>query len=240
MPKSNILITIYLLNDFTIEEIAKSLLKNAKYLQYIEYVIEECKDVLKLYGEFMKLIDKNYFKNKMYIPDVLYRFVWITDHRNKEINISYYLYGYLCLGDIGYLDILSYELSEEKVIINLIENKTKNISLLAQLYKFYNKDEKLWNLLIDSNYQYLLLSNIETLKKRYNNELYNHFKEEFYNILQEDKNREVYHKASKYIKAISELNDGEKLVDKIIDDLKKSDFQRCSALFNEINSALKK
>ena len=233
VPKSNILITIYLLNDFSMDECAKSLLKNAKYLQYIDYVIEHNNDVLDLYKKFIKLVENNYFKNKMYIPDVLYRFVMITDFENKDISLSHDLYSFLCLGHIEYLKVLSYSLSEEKVI-HFVENKTKDIFLLIKLYKFYNKKEKLWNLLIDSNYRYLLLDNVDILKEKYNYELYNHFINEFYNILKQGKSREIYHNASKYISAILQLNNGKELVEKIVVDLRSSDYQRCFALFDEI------
>jgi hypothetical protein len=238
IPKSNILITIYILKDFTIEESASLLLKNAKYLQYVDYVIENSKNVLKLYSEFMKLIEKNYFKNKTYLPEVLYRFVSITDHENDDININHYLYSYLCLGKIEYLKILSYYLNDKK-IISLIESKTKDITLLIKLYKFYNNEDKLWNLLINSNYKYLLLDNIEVLKNKYNDELYSYFIKEFYNILKESKNREAYHKAAKYISAILNLNNGKELVDQIILELKQSEYQKCSALFDEINKTIK-
>ena len=94
--------------------------------------------------------------------------------------------------------------------------------------------------MINSNYRYLLLDNINILKEQYNDELYNHFITEFYNILKMGKNRDIYNKASKYISAISKLNNGEKLVEKILIDLKKSDYQKCSALFDEINNAIYK
>ncbi len=238
IPKSNILITIYLLNDFTTREVANSLLKNAKYLEYIDYIIENSNNVLELYSEFMNLINNNYFKNKMYIPDILHRFASITNYENKDININHYLYSYLCLSKTEYLDLLGYYLSEDK-IISIIESKTKDTLLLLKLYKFYNKKEKLWNILINSNYKYLLLDKIEILKDKYNDELYNYFINEFYNTLKEGKNRDIYHKSAKYIKAISKLDNGEELVAKIIKDLKNSDYQKCSALFDEINNSLK-
>ena len=86
----------------------------------------------------------------------------------------------------------------------------------------------------------MLLDNISLLKDKYNDELYNHFIEEFYTILKEGKSREIYHKASKYIWAIRQLNDGEELVNEIIINLKKSEYQKCSALFDEIKMTLDK
>ena len=239
VPKANILIAIYLLNDFSIYECANSLLKNAKYFQYVEYIIEHNNNVLELYKKVIKLIENNYLKNKMYIPDLLYRFVMITDFENKEIVFMHDLYSFLCLGHSVYLRALSRSSSQEK-IIQLVENKTKDIFLLIKLYEFYDEKEKLWNLLIDGNYRYLLLDNIDVLKDKYNDELYNHFINEFYNILKEGKNRDVYHKASKYINAIFQLNNGCDLVNKILTDLRKSDYQKCSALFDEINNAIKR
>ena len=58
VPKSNVLIAIHLFNDFTITECANLMLKNAKYLQYIDYIIENSNDVMNLYKSFMKLIEK--------------------------------------------------------------------------------------------------------------------------------------------------------------------------------------
>ena len=121
----------------------------------------------------------------------------------------------------------------------ITENKTKDIFLLIKLYKHYDKKEKLWNILINSNYRYLLLDNIEILKDKYNQELYAHFISEFYNILKLGKSRDIYNKASKYINAISKLNNGNELVEEILIDLKNSDYQKCSALFDEINKILK-
>ena len=56
-------------------------------------------------------------------------------------------------------------------------------------------------MLINSNYRYLLSDNIEILKDKYNEELYDHFINEFYNILKLGKNRDIYNKASKNIYA---------------------------------------
>lgn len=57
--------------------------------------------------------------------------------------------------------------------------------------------------------------------------------------MKEGKSRETYHKASKYISAISKLNNGKELVEKIVMDLRKLDYQKCSALFDEIDKTIK-
>ena len=121
-----------------------------------------------------------------------------------------------------------------QLVVYMITSKIKNISLLTKLYKYLDEHEKLWNLLKDTNYEYMLLDHISILKRKYNNDLYNHSKERFYTILKEGKSRVVYHNAAKYIIAIRQLNDGEKLVNEIINDLKISEYQKCSALFDEI------
>ncbi len=237
IPKSNILIALYIFNDYSLKELANSLLKNAKYLGYVDYVVEDSKNVLDLYTEFMKLIDKGYLKNKIYIPEILYRFVCVTEHENKEINKDHYLYSYLCLGKSEYLDMIGLFMTEDKIIKD-IEKKTKDIYLLVKLYNHYHKPEKLWNLLINSTHKSLLYNNVEMLKDKYNDELFNYFESEFYNTLKEDKNRQVYHQAARNIEAIAKLNNGEELVNKIINDLKKSDYKKCLALFDEINKVI--
>lgn len=48
----------------------------------------------------------------------------------------------------------------------------------------------------------------------------------------------MYHRASVYIAAISKLDDGKTLVNKIIANLKISDYQKCLALFDEIKKVI--
>lgn len=235
IPKSNLLINIYLLNDYSNKELAYSLYKNPKYLKYVNYVVEH--NSIDLYYEYIKLINKNYLINKQYVPNVLNEFYFKYD--NDEIRLNYLLYSYLCLKKTDYLEILKHLISEDK-IINMVEVKTKDVITLTNLYKFFDKKEKLWNLLINSNYNYLLLDNVEILRDKYNDELYNHFINNFYDTLKEGKSRDVYNKASTYVKAISKLNNGYEYVNEIISDLKDSDYKRCSALFEEISNSIKK
>lgn len=233
ISKSNVLITLYILKNFTVSELANSLLKNAKYSEYVDYVINNNDNSKKLYSEFIKLINIYYFKNKSYILDVLYSFGKKNNFEDEDILFNTALYGFLCNEDISYLNILNSFLSEKNAI-RLIESKTKNVFLLIKLYRFYDKKEKIWNLLINSNYSYLLINNIDVLKDKYNDELYKHFINEFYAVLKEGKKGEVYSKAMRYIKAILSLNDGEKYIYDLIIDLKDSEYKKCSLLFDKI------
>lgn len=236
-PKANVLINIYLLKKCSLDEEANLIFKNAKYLKFVEYVIYHSNDVKKLYNKYLSLIEKDYVKHREFIPDILYYFLDFIDYEDKNMKITHYLYSYLCLKDVMYLKILNMDLSKNE-IISMIENKTKDITLLTQLYAFFDEKSKLWNLLNNSKYQYKLIDNIDVLKDKYNKELYNYFINEFYDTLKEGKNRDVYHEASKYLKAISKLNDGQEYISNIINDLKNSDYQKCVALFDEINKAL--
>jgi len=45
IPKSNVLITIYLLNNYNSQETAESLVKDCKYTEYVDYIIENSNDI---------------------------------------------------------------------------------------------------------------------------------------------------------------------------------------------------
>ena len=235
VPKSNVLITIYLLKNYSLKETATYLLKNAKYLECVDYIVENSEDYLCLYNEIMKVIKNNYFTAKRYLPDLLYRFVSISDHENKDIYYSYGLYSVLCCGDIGYLSILDNYASKDKIIQD-IEIRCKDAFILIKVYKYYSETNKLWNLLNNDEYKYLFMNCIDELKIEHNAELYDYFIEQFYETLKIDKKREIYQKAAKYVAAISKLSNGKELVEELITSLKKSEYQKCFSLFEEIDN----
>lgn len=235
IPKSNTLIALYILQDNNLIDTANMIYNNSKYSNFVEYVIRKNNNKNGLYKEFLKLIDKNYLKNKEYIPDVLGIFS-IFDPDNIEKMKIEYLYSFICLENYNYLNLISNECSEEEVL-SFVESKTKNINVLTMLYRFYNKIDEIWNLYIKNENNYLLINNIDILKVKYNTDLYNCFKKEFYNTLSNGKNREIYYLACKYISAINELNNGDKYINNIIKDLEKSEYSKCKALFEEIEKA---
>ncbi len=237
VPKSNVLIIIYLLRNYSVKETSSSLLKNAKYLEYIDFVVENIGDYLQLYDEVMRGLKNNFFAVKRYIPDLLYRFVHVSNFENKNIYYNFGLYSFICNGNVEYLRILE-NLATKSKIIRDIEEICKDIFILIELYKHYDEGNKLWELLNNNKNKCLFINNIEALKEEHNNELYCYFIEQFYETLKIDKKSDVYKKASKYVKAILKLYNGEDYVDDLIANLKKSEYQKCSALFGEINQAI--
>ena len=84
------------------------------------------------------------------------------------------------------------------------------------------------------------MQNVEFLKDNYNDELLKYFKERFYEVVAIEKSRDNYKKAATYIGAIYKLNDGERLVNELINELKSSEYSKRIALFDEINNAITK
>lgn len=240
IPKSNILIVIDLLrNEIDYHKAAELLLKNAKYEEYTDYLFNKYVDYNKLFSEFVKLIDKYVFTRKQYISNLLYRFVCLTDYCNKDMVYVFEIYSFLCTNNNTYLNMIDKNIDYNKVIKD-IESKTKNVLILSNLYIYYNTKEKLWNLLNNESNRYLLINYVDELKEKYTDELYNFFEKQFYLILKTGKKREVYAKASVFVGSINKLDEGYDKVMNIVNDLKKSEYQKCIALFDEINKVLKK
>lgn len=237
LPKSNILLVIYKLSNFNIEETAQSLWYNAKYETYVEHVINNHSNHQELYQNILSLIEKNPDYNKQYIPQLLFAFHNSNETMQKRVYFDYFIYDYLNSGDKNDLHILE-KYSSKDTIIEVIQQKTKKVILLANLYSYFKMHSELWNLLTLKNNKHLLIDYIEALKDLYQNELYDHFINLFYTTLKIEKSRENYRKAAIYIKAISQLQDGDTLVTKILNDLKISNYNKCIALFDEIKKAL--
>ena len=86
---------------------------------------------------------------------------------------------------------------------------------------------------------YRLIGNINVLKEQYNNEIFTYLKSRFYDIINSEKSRECYGRACYYIKCMKELDNGEKLIDDLINELKNSEYSKRKALFDEIFNAVK-
>lgn len=240
-PKSNILITIHLLSATSIKDQAQSLLKNAKYISYVEFIIKNSEDYQKLYREFKKQVGINYQKNKQYIPDVFNVFIVASDYRDHSLFYDYSLYGFLCKEDVAFIKILesTSHKTPKTMFIKEVESKTDKVYVLAKLYDHFEEVDKLWNLIFDNDYKHLLIQHIDALKGSYNDELYQYFHEQFYTILKSEKSRDNYRKSCSFIKAIFLLQNGDQLVDSIKSNLRLSEYKKCKALFEEIDNILK-
>lgn len=235
IPKSNVLIAIYLLNNYNINEMAKSLIKNCKYPEYVDYIIENATDCDALYNEFDKMVEDEKYLNKEWIAKIYYNF-YLKILDDKMYN-KYLYYDFLYSKDLG--DLISLKNTTEfEYYINKIIRNTKDVITLERTYAFLDYKEELFNLLFNKENEYRLIMNIELLKDNYNNQLLNYFRDRFFKVVALEKTRENYKKAAKYIEAIYRLNDGEKMATELIEELKKSEYSKRIALFDEINSAI--
>lgn len=122
--------------------------------------------------------------------------------------------------------------------INKMVNSTKDVITLEKIYNFLDNKEELFKLLFNKDNEYRLMANIEVLKDNYNNQLLKYFKDRFYEVVAVEKSRDNYRKAATYIGAINKLNDGEKIINELISELKNSEYAKRTALFDEIDKAI--
>lgn len=115
---------------------------------------------------------------------------------------------------------------------------TKDVITLEKIYIFLDNKEELFKLLCSKDNEYRLMANIEVLKDNYNNQLLKYFKDRFYEVVATEKSRDNYKKAATYIGALNKLNDGVKIVNGFISELKDSEYSKRIALFDEIDKVI--
>lgn len=235
IPKSNVLISIYLLNEYNLQEIAGLLIKNCKYTEYVDYIIGNSGDCKDLYENFNTKVKNEKYLNKEYIAQIYYNFyLRLLD---DEIYNQYCYYDFLYNKDFSNLISLKKTDRFEYYINKMIKN-TKDVITLEKIYIFLENKEELFKLLFKKENEYRLMANIDLLKGNYNNELLKYFKERFYEVLAEEKSRDNYRKAAVYIEALYRLNDGKRIVDELIRELKNSEYSKRIALFDEIHKVI--
>ena len=235
VPKSNVLIIIYLLNDFNIEETARLLVKNCKCIEYVDYILENTKDCNKLYNEFDKVVEKEKYINKEYIAKTYYNFY--LEILDDEIYNKYLYYDFLYSKDMGDLIKLKNTPRFDYYIDKMIQD-TKDVYTLEKIYIFLDRKEELFKLLFKQENEYRLMANIENLRDNYNDKLLKYLKTRFYEVVATEKNRNNYKKAATYVGTISRLNNGESLVLELINELKNSGYSKRIALFDEIKKVI--
>ena len=237
VPKSNVLIIIYTLSDYSIEETVQLMIKNCKYEEYIDYIIKNYDNVNDLYKEFNKCVEKEKYINKEYIAKAYYSFYLVLS--NGEAYDKYLYYSFLFSKNTQYLSILK-DSSRFNYYLDKIINNTNDVVILENVYLFLNKKEELLKLLLSRENDYRLIENINILKEQYNNEIFTYLKSRFYDIINTEKSRECYSRACYYIKCMKELDNGEKLIDDLINELKSSEYSKRKVLFDEIFNAVKR
>lgn len=235
IPKSNILITLHILSEYDMLETAENLFKNAKYPEYVEYVLENAKKLDELYNNFENIVENAQYINYQHIANVYSVFYAMLG--KKEIEDKYMYFRFLSTKDIGYLRLLSMGNNLKKYIDKIL-NTVNDVGVLEKTYFFLEDKEKMFELLCREENERRLIDNIEYLKDEYNEELYNYLKSRFYNILEENKYRETYKKAVMYIHEIYKLNGGDKLVIDMINEIKASEYSKKRALMDELDKVL--
>ena len=130
----------------------------------------------------------------------------------------------------------------EKFINYLIDN-SKDIEALKVIYKYLERNEELFILLMEEKEDNddELIENIDLFKEKHHDELKRYFISSFYEIIEENKSREIYKYATKYIEGLLKLDDGDEIVNNLIKDLKNNNqYNKRKALFDEINKVINK
>lgn len=234
-PKSNILITLYILNNYTIEETSKLLIKNSKYDEFIDYILNNTNNLNLLYKNFYDNIKKEKYLNYNKIAEILKKFYY--EHGIKDIEDECDYYSFLGTKNINYLEALRYSNKFDKCINELLD-KCKDTIILEKVYIVLEQKENLFKLLCNKENEYRLIANIEVLKDEYTDKLFNYLKNRIYEVLSGKKDRESYKKVASLVLAIKKLNNGEQLVNNTIKELKYSEYAKRTALFDEIEKAI--
>ena len=245
LPKSNVLITMYLMKDYKISEIADLLIKHSKYYEFIDYIIFETNtDIKKLYKVFDEKLDeyisKGLYFNKKGIAKNYNAFYLKLLDDNIYAKSNYYDFlatnNCNCLRNLKSIGKLDY-------YVDKIKNSCKDFITLAVLYVFTNKKDDLLNLLLEKQNEYYLLNNIDEFKQYINIDDYKKIikvcTDRFYEVLKGDKSRDNYKYASNFIKVIKNLEgDDENTATEIVEELRKSEYAKRRSLFEEIENVI--
>ena len=236
IPKSNVLIAIYILSNFSIEETATSMIKNCKYDKYLNYLIENAYNVEELYNAFNSKVQEIKFFNKEKIAKIYYEFY--EKIKSKDIYAKYLYYEFLYSYNTNLLQEFKDKIDNYNEYFDQIINKTKNIVILKNMYIFLDKKQELFELLYNNKNDLTLIECVDYLKNDYNNQLEKYFKDRFIETIDMEKSRKNYNKASMYIRALYRLNKGKEIVSNYILELKKSPYFNRRAMFDEIERAI--
>lgn len=232
MPKSNMLIAIYELGGVDKDKLAFSLLKNYKYSEYVNYVIDRTVDTQKLYDSIIKLVDSNKCGfDKRNIFDLLFAFFEKTDIEKLRMDQLYY--DFLFNLNIKSLEKLL-ESGNKRYLDKLSEFSMNKDQRLAY-YAATKQNDLLFRNVINSNNMYLIYTYQKYLEDEYGKEIFSRYKRYIYDVLEEGMGRDIYKKACLVIPYIKKMNEGKQLINELLKELSESKHGKKSALFDVIN-----
>lgn len=241
MPKSNVLICLYELNDYGMQELAVSLVKNVKYIDYVRYVIDRVNDPNDLYENIKKQIKNNVGFNKHEIPNIFLEF---HDRFQHDINglskilLDHSYYDFIYNDNYESLAYI-YRVNNKEYIDMIKQNVHKKEKILA-VYCIEEDYDKLYQALKQENKDYLYDRYLEYIAINYSDELYERYRGKILETLEEGMGRDIYSKAVGNISRINKLENGAERVKELIDELKNSKHAKKPALFDEINKEIKR
>lgn len=237
IPRVNVLKSIYYLSDYSIDDIVISMIDNAKYEGYIIFIILHTKDKKTLYNQFKKYIENHEYKNKGSIPNIFLQFYL---HSHNKMSLFYeYLYYDVLLNKNRKSMVRLKSSQNYMTYINRLLQETNDIEILEMVYSSLNKVDELYQLLIQENKEYLFIRNIDILKEKYSQNLFQIFRKKIYHILDEGMGREIYSRAAQYIPYIVRLDDNFGLFNQFMYELKCSNHAKKPALFDEIDKSFR-
>ena len=235
-PKSNVLIALYNLNEFSDKEIAQSLIRNGKYDEYVKYVIENVKDPEKLFLSLKSYLNANMNRSDYYIPQLFLRFAQRLIH-NEEAYKEFLYLDFLYNANLNSLRSLRNYPDFDDYYKRILAN-TKETYQLVPLLREMGDVDALYMRLYDKKNDHYLLANIDVLKDKYGDELNEYFKKRFYEILLMREGRKTYVEAARFVEGMFKLNNGTEITELLIKELKNSPYAKRTALFDEILTVL--
>ncbi|MDO4499806.1 MAG: SWIM zinc finger family protein [Erysipelotrichaceae bacterium] len=231
-PKCNLLINIYKLSNFTLEETLSSLLDKCKYDEYLKYVIEDCDDknaLLKLL--IQKLEDKEYPVYKKGVSSI---FLYIA-------GTDLYKYSYL----LEYVDYYDFLLNhDDKSYKHLVDKSSKMLQKLKDenldnehalvIYSVTDDVDNLYKLVSSLNKRYLYDKYLLQLKDKYSEELYNYYYDYSLDLLEKSEGTENYKYVVDVAKKVKKLDGDKVYIKRFVNDLYNSKFAKRRTLFERI------
>lgn len=235
-PKSNILITLYILNDYSNQEIAQSLIRNGRYTEYVDYVIEHVKDPEKLYLSLKSYLNIRVHRSDSFIPQLFLRLAQRLLHKEEVYKEFLYL-DFLYNANLSSLQSLRKYPDYDDYYKRILAN-TKETYQLIPLFREMGDIDALFTRLYDIKDDRHLLANIDVLKDKFGHELNEYFKKRFYEILANGDGRKTYAEAVRFVDGMLRLNNGTEITELFVEELKNSIYAKRTALFDEIHKVI--